>query len=65
MDFDKIVAKYPGELYQAHLGLLFFVFFHSFFFFFCSYYIGTLDILLPNKKDTFIYLSVCLFICFL
>ena len=22
MDFDKIVAKYPGERYQAHLGLL-------------------------------------------
>ena len=23
MDFDQIVAKYPGERYQAHLGLLF------------------------------------------
>ena len=23
MDFDQIVAKYPGELYQAHLGPLF------------------------------------------
>ena len=22
MDFDQIVAKYPGERYQAHLGLL-------------------------------------------
>ena len=23
MDFDQIVAKYPGGRYQAHLGLLF------------------------------------------
>ena len=23
MDFDQIVAKFPGERYQAHLGLLF------------------------------------------
>ena len=23
MDFDQIVAKYPGERYQAHLGLLY------------------------------------------
>ena len=23
MEFDHIVAKYPGEQYQAHLGLLF------------------------------------------
>ena len=23
MDFDKIVGRYPGERYQAHLGLLF------------------------------------------
>ena len=22
MDFDQIVAKYPGEWYQAYLGLL-------------------------------------------
>ena len=22
MDFDQIMAKYPGERYQAHLGLL-------------------------------------------
>ena len=24
MDFDQIVAKYPGERYQAYLGLLFY-----------------------------------------
>ena len=23
MDYDQIVAEYPGERYQAHLGLLF------------------------------------------
>ena len=23
MDFEQIVAKYPGERYQAHLGLLY------------------------------------------
>ena len=26
MDFDKIVAKYPGDRYQAHLGLLWLLF---------------------------------------
>ena len=60
MDFDQIVAKYSGELYQAHLGLLFLV---------CFFILSFLQllncniayILLPYKTDIIIYLSVDLF----